>query len=363
MTSLISESFEVAPKATPVMADLPKEHFIASVMEDYDVTCWGCGLHLLLPSHAPVFKCGWCGALTNQNAGKRECKYFWLRRLRDRCFVCILLMFMLFVICGGVWAAFPVLFSISYFHGIFHSIITFILSVATVYTFSSASFACAGTPPCVVWGSYPAVGKGALENYTFCQLCSKPKSPRSHHCRSCGMCILDMDHHCPFIGNCVGAANHRHFIALLISVVTSTFYISVMTMYVGWHIWPSITYEPFDRSYGYGSDFAMRAIREIIYGLLKSVMLLSPRGLVLVYLFVSSVSLGIGLSILLWQQLCFIYEGKTYLNHLNDGVGEKDCQNLVQFFGCPYSFSIYLPHCSLSRFLPSFRKKTQRHKK
>lgn len=98
-----------------------------------------------------------------------------------------------------MWAAFPVLFSISYFHGIFHSIITFILSVTTVYTFSSASFACAGTPPCVVWGSYPAVGKGALENYTFCQLCSKPKSPRSHHCRSCGMCILDMDHHCPFV--------------------------------------------------------------------------------------------------------------------------------------------------------------------
>lgn len=171
-------------------------------------------------------------------------------------------------------------------------------------------------------------------------------------------CIILMQ-----IGNCVGAANHRHFIALLISVVTSTFYISIMTVYVCWHIWPSITYEPFDNSYGFGSDFAMRAIREIVYGLLKSVVLLSPRGLVLVYLFVSSVSLGIGLSILLWQQLCFIYEGKTYLNHLNDGVGEKDCQNLVQFFGCPYSFSIYLPHCSLSRFLPSFRKKTQRHKK
>ncbi|KAL8536936.1 hypothetical protein ACS0TY_012212 [Phlomoides rotata] len=48
-------------------------------------------------------------------------------------------------------------------------------------------------------------------------VCSKPKSPRSHHCRSCGMCILDMDHHCPFIGNCVGAANHRCFILFLIS--------------------------------------------------------------------------------------------------------------------------------------------------
>ena len=98
-----------------------------------------------------------------------------------------------------MWAVFPVLFGISYFHGIFHSIITFMLSVATVYTFSSASFACAGTPPCRVWGSYPAVGKGDLDNYTFCHQCLKPKSPSTHHCRSCGMCILDMDHHCPFV--------------------------------------------------------------------------------------------------------------------------------------------------------------------
>ncbi|XP_050131011.1 protein S-acyltransferase 11 isoform X1 [Malus sylvestris] len=348
------------------MADLPKEHFIASIKEDYDVTCWGCGLHLLLPSNAPIFKCGWCGALTNQNAGKRECKYFWLRRLRDRCFVGILFMFMLFVICGGVWAMFPVLFGISYFHGIFHSIIAFMLSAATVYTFSSASFACAGTPPCRVWGSYPAVGKSDLDNYTFCHQCSKPKSPSTHHCRSCGKCILDMDHHCPFIGNCVGAANHRHFIALLISVVTSTFYISIMAIYVCYHIWPSITYEAEDQLHAFDSYSAITAIREIIYGLLRSAVLLSPRGLLLLYLFISSVSLAIGLSILLWQQLSFIYEGKTYLNHLSsqgtDEVGEKDCQNLVRFFAFPYPLSRYLPLCSRS-ILPSLQKKTHRHKK
>ncbi|KAL6297538.1 hypothetical protein ACE6H2_005680 [Prunus campanulata] len=52
---------------------------------------------------------------------------------------------------------------------------------------------------------------------------------------------------------------------------------------------------------------------------------------------------------------------ETYFNHLNDGVGEKDCQNLVQFFGCPYSFSIYLPHCSLEIFakFPKEDTKTQ----
>ncbi|KAM1085016.1 hypothetical protein ACFX13_011008 [Malus domestica] len=377
MAFSISVSSEAAaPTVIPTMADLPKEHFIESIKDDYDVTCWGCGLRLVLPSNAPIFKCGWCGALTNHNAGKRECKYFWLRRLRDRCLVSILFMFMLFVMCGGVWALFPVLFDISYFHGIFHSIITFMLSVATVYTVSSASFACAGTPPYRVWGSYPAVGKGDLDNYTFCHQCSKPKSPSTHHCRSCGMCILDMDHHCPFvsvviffpvrkyIGNCVGASNHRHFIAFLISVVTSMFYISIMAMYVGYHIWPSITY---DHLHAVDSDSATTAIRGIIHGFLRSAVLLPPRGLILIYLFVSSVSLEIGLGILLWQQLSFIYEGKTYLSHLSsrgsDEVGEKDCQNLVRFLAFPYPLSRYLSLCSLSRVLPSFQKKTHKHKK
>ncbi|KAK9275455.1 hypothetical protein L1049_022722 [Liquidambar formosana] len=86
---------------------MAQEHFVTSITEDHEATCWGCGLRLILPSCAPIFKCGWCGAITNQNARKRESKFFWWRRLRDRCFVCVLLIFMLFVICGGVWAGVP----------------------------------------------------------------------------------------------------------------------------------------------------------------------------------------------------------------------------------------------------------------
>ncbi|KAJ1386966.1 Palmitoyltransferase, DHHC domain [Sesbania bispinosa] len=107
---------------------------------------------------------------------------------------------------GGVCAVYPIVFSVSLLCGIFHSIITAILAIATLSFFSLAAFRNAGTPSNMLWGSYPAIGKGDLENYTFCHYCSKPKSPRTHHCRSCGKCILDMDHHCPFIGNCVGAA-------------------------------------------------------------------------------------------------------------------------------------------------------------
>lgn len=159
------------------------------------------------------------------------------------------------------------------------------------------------------------------------------------------------------IGNCVGAANHRHFIAFLISAVISMIYVSIMSAYAGLHTWPPLAY----RSLGHlnlnnNRDMVLRAMREVIFTLLRSALLLSTRGLVLVYLFVASVSVEIGLSVLLWQQLFYIYEGKTYLSHLNshdnDAVGTKDCQNLLRFFGCPHSFS---------RYLPTFQKK--RHKK
>lgn len=100
---------------------------------------------------------------------------------------------------GGVWAVYPVIFSISVLFGVFHSIVTFILSVSTISSFSLAAFRSPGAPANMLWGSYPVVEKGGLENYTYCAYCAKPKSPRTHHCRSCGMCVLDMDHHCPFV--------------------------------------------------------------------------------------------------------------------------------------------------------------------
>ncbi|RZB41806.1 Protein S-acyltransferase 11 isoform F [Glycine soja] len=175
-----------------------QEQFVTEVTENYETTCWGCGLRVLLPSCASAFKCGWCGAITDQNKKKPNLKCIRWRVVRDRCFVSVVLVFMFFVIFGGVWAVYPVVFSVSILCGVFHSIITAILSVATISFFSFAAFRCAGTPPNILWGSYPTVGKSDLENYTYCHYCSKPKSPRAHHCRSCRKCVLDMDHHCPF---------------------------------------------------------------------------------------------------------------------------------------------------------------------
>ncbi|XP_071690840.1 protein S-acyltransferase 11-like isoform X2 [Rutidosis leptorrhynchoides] len=324
-----------------------EDHYVASITEEHEVTCWGCGLILILTPYTPIFKCGWCGAITNHNALKCDISYLWWRRLRDRCFVCVLLLFMSFIIGGGIWAIYPVVFAVSNFCGIFHMTISVVLSVTTISTYILSAFRSPGTPPLIPWGSYPTVGKGGLEGYTFCNYCSKPKSSNTHHCRSCGICVLDMDHHCPFIGNCVGTANHRVFIIFLISAVISNFYVSLVSSFSAFRIWPpmrnfplSVLSRPTDYTFVYAF------LKEIAFSFFTSVESLSIRGLILIYLFIASISVEIGLCVLLWQQMSYIYEGKTYLSHLSskgtNRNSKKDCQNIVRFFGCPYSATRYV---------------------
>lgn len=121
-------------------------------------------------------------------------------------------------------------------------------------------------------------------------------------------------------------------------------------------MWPPLTYS-IGRIHGTTNEIlAWRIVKETFFAFLRSVLLLSTRGFILVYLFSASISMMLGLSVLLWQQLRFIYEGETYLSHLSsqayNGDGKKDCQNLVRFFGFPYS---------VQRFLPRFLVTHKRH--
>lgn len=119
---------------------------------------------------------------------------------------------------GGLWAIYPIIFSISYLCGVFHCSIAGILSISTMSTFLLASSCSPGTPASAIWGDFAVVSKGSLEDYTFCTYCARPKPPRAHHCRSCRMCVLDMDHHCPFVSSSM--IKHRTFKLSAFSVKT-----------------------------------------------------------------------------------------------------------------------------------------------
>ncbi|KAL9230882.1 hypothetical protein vseg_006175 [Gypsophila vaccaria] len=149
------------------------------------------------------------------------------------------------------------------------------------------------------------------------------------------MCVLNMDHHRTFIRNCVGAANHCYFISFLIIAIISVTYVTVMSAYVVLHILPSLGETTLDQMHRVGNKVAVMGIlKDVFIAFLTSAIFFSTRGIVLLYLFVSSISVGIGLSVLLWQQLYFIYEGRTYLSSLSSRVqAEKDCRNLYPFSG------------------------------
>ena len=66
----------------------------------YETSCWGCGVRLILPSIVPVYKCGWCGAISNNDTQTRK-EGWWLKcsYALDRILVAIITFLVLLIIC------------------------------------------------------------------------------------------------------------------------------------------------------------------------------------------------------------------------------------------------------------------------
>lgn len=303
--------------------------------------CWGCGLRLLLLTVVPKFKCGWCGAISSLNVqSERESRCIRCFHSLDRVFVTSVLILIFLVICGGSWAVLPVLYPDFSFGFYLHLVITVILSFNTLFNYCISAFVQAGPLPQVVWGSSDYVSKGSLEGYRFCHICNKPKPPGAHHCRTCQDCILEMDHHCPFIGNCVGAANQRPFILFLLFAVLSNIYVLMMSVHALLKIWTSLTIYSVRVEVASSSWSVMDILAsflQVIRGGLESS---SVRALAILYLIAVSLSVTIGVGLLLHQQLRQLYDGLTFIDSLqveNGGVrgvlSSRGWINLQRIFG------------------------------
>ncbi|XP_057840896.1 protein S-acyltransferase 11 isoform X2 [Cryptomeria japonica] len=320
--------------------------------ENYETICWGCGLRLLLPSYSPVYKCGWCGAITNDMVKQHTRHWFdCCHAFGNRFFVLIVVCIILSIICGGVWAVYPVVFSTISLSSVFHSISTFILASGTLASYFLAAFRPAGPPPIISWGNYEVVGKGGLDNYSLCQFCLKPKSEQTHHCSSCKTCVLNMDHHCPFIGNCVGATNHHHFITFLFFALVSNIYVLLMSIYAGILVWPTLAYVPIDPVFAVRSANVFNIIKAFLHALMRSSVVLSARAVALIYLIVASISVAVGIGLLFFQQVQLLYSGKTYIDSLkyrSNGAVEalplsRGWGNLFRIFGSGHPIFWLLP--------------------
>lgn len=216
----------------------------------WETICWGCNLQLTLARFEPIFKCGYCGAVTvhSSSVHPKHQRLRWIDRcssMLDHLLVTSVFIIIICIICkhifslaystsklltivtciiscsyfwlrckqlcdrlpgGGVWTVFPVLFPSRSWGFLFHSAITAVLAFNTIFNFVMAAFVPAGPLPQIECGSVDVVTRGSLENFKFCSHCQKPKHPAAHHCRTCKACVMDMDHHCPFVSPTV---SHR----------------------------------------------------------------------------------------------------------------------------------------------------------
>ncbi|KAF8644686.1 hypothetical protein AX16_008346 [Volvariella volvacea WC 439] len=67
--------------------------------------------------------------------------------------------------------------------------------------------------------------------WKWCRKCWAPKPERTHHCSTCGRCVLKMDHHCPWLGGrCVGHRTYPAFVHFLFCITALSIYTAVLSI-------------------------------------------------------------------------------------------------------------------------------------
>lgn len=74
----------------------------------------------------------------------------------------------------------------------------------------------------------------AKENYDFCTYCLKFRPIRTHHCKICNICVINMDHHCEWLNSCIGEKNIKCFMNMLFYCFILIVYMLIFTFKSAW---------------------------------------------------------------------------------------------------------------------------------
>ena len=159
----------------------------------------------------------------------------------------------------------------------------------------------------------------------------------------CQTCVVGMDHHCPFLSNCVGTDNHRNFLLFLAWTIVSCLYVTAVSGSLLLQRWSYV------RDFLGATVQSLKWQRALLVWL--TVLLKAPTWLsTALYLLVVSVSLALGLGILLARQLVFLLRGISYVDALKmrtqgatPSLPSDPSANLRRVFGSKYVLAWPLP--------------------
>eukprot|EP00798_Chlamydomonas_sp_ICE-L_P005305 gene5305-18549_t len=204
--------------------------------------CWACRVRIHIPlvgeppAPAPIFKCGWCGAMQEtcpppRKQAKVGCFKAVMKMLVMMNWMVVLLvgLLILSIVLPGATIVLPFTCPNPVAFALGH-MVTFVLTFNVFFNFFAAMFHSPGSVreiygfPDMHAKEFSPVAQDTFSDFTRCVACDFYKPPWVRHCYVCKKCIVDMDHHCPFIHNCVGRSNARNFILFLVWTVMSVIY-------------------------------------------------------------------------------------------------------------------------------------------